>query len=53
MRIILTMSRTFSTPMNVWLDMELPKLFEWVIIADEMSQEEMAKKNVQQVGPGL
>jgi hypothetical protein len=53
MRLILTMARVFNTPINVWLDMELPRLFEWVIIADEMRQEEMQRNNMQMVGPGL
>lgn len=47
------MSKSFSTPIDVWLDMELPKLFEWVMIADEMVREETKSKNTQQIGPGL
>jgi hypothetical protein len=47
------MAKAFSTPIDVWLDMELLKLFEWVTVADQMIQEERARLNVQNVGPGL
>jgi hypothetical protein len=47
------MSRVFNTPVNVWWDMELPRLFWWVMIADQMLEEEQAKRNVQKIGPGL
>jgi hypothetical protein len=33
--------------------MEIPRLFDWVVIADVMFEEERAKHNVQNVGPGL
>jgi hypothetical protein len=45
------MSKTFNTPVNVWLDMEMARLFEWVMIADQMLAE--AKQTTQQIGPGL
>jgi hypothetical protein len=47
------MSRTFNTPVDVWLDMELPKLWDWIMIADKMLEEARAKTDVQQIGPGL
>jgi hypothetical protein len=53
MKIILVMAKVFNTPINVWLDMELPMLYDWVGIADQIVQEERAKNNMQMVGPGL
>jgi hypothetical protein len=47
------MSKTFNTPIDIWLNMELLKLFEWVSVADQMLQEENEKRNVQKIGPGL
>jgi len=47
------MSKTFNTPINVWLDMELSKLYDWVVVADQMLREEREKQNRQTLGPGL
>jgi hypothetical protein len=53
MRIVLVMSRAYHTPINVWLDMTLGMLFDWVVTADTMDQEAKSKGNMQSVGPGL
>lgn len=45
------MAQTYHTPIEWWLDQPVVELFDWVMIAKNMLEEQRAKQNVQEIRP--
>lgn len=43
MRVALTMSRAYYTPIDYWLNLKVDELGEWVQVAAQLTKEETAK----------